>query len=421
MIDQSIYNRICTLASCLVAALIISACGATDRPPTATPGTAAAPSSITTVSEPPAANLGDGCVETFDASIDYFPDKARIKYAEGWTIDYFNHYKVITVVKPWQGSDVTFQYVLVQCGTPTPDGFDGGQVIEVPADSIVTMSTTYLPHLAELDLLDRLVGLDDMEFVYTPAVVERVESGKLAEIGNGATVNVERVLELNPSLVMTYGIGDPQSDAHPQLLAAGVPVAINAEYMETLPLGRAEWIKFTAAFFNREAAAEAVFADIATRYEDLTGRVDALDARPTVLVNVPFQGTWYMSGGNSFFARLLEDAGATYLWADEETTDSLPLSFESVFERAASADYWLNTGTWSHIDDMLAADERFGAFTALQQGRVYNNNRRLNQYGGNDFWESGVTHPHLVLADLIAILHPEVLPDHELYYYQQVQ
>lgn len=395
-------TRIYWLLSFIGMLLLSSACGAT----TITPDTPAA---------------STGCVEAYDPAVDYFPDKASIVYAEGWTIEYSNHYKVITVLNPWQEAEETFQYVLVQCGTPAPEGFDNAQVIEVPAESIVTMSTTYLPHLAELDLLDRLVGLDNPQVVNTPTVVEMIEAGELATVGSGGEVNVERILELAPSLVMTYGTGNAEHDAHPQLLAAGVPVAINAEYMEPTPLGRAEWIKFTAAFFNQEATAEQAFAGVATEYEALAVQARTVDERPTVLMNAPFQGTWYMAGGESYPSRFLDDAGAAYLWGNNASSSSLPLSFESVLERAADADYWLHPGTAATLNDLLAIDERLDSFAAAQEGRVYNNNRRVNENGGNDYWESGVTNPHLVLADLVAIFHPDLLPDHELYYYQQVR
>lgn len=402
---------LCWLPILIAVLLLAGACSPAANRPTAAPATDPATDSA----------AGTGCVETFDPTADYFPDKATLTYADGWTIDYFNHYKVITVLNPWQEADETFQYVLVQCGTPTPDGFDGAQVVEIPAESIITMSTTYLPHLAELGLVDRLVGLDNPQFVNTPAVVAQIEAGAVATIGSGAEVNVERVLELAPALVMTYGTGSPENDAHPQLLAAGVPVAINAEYMEATPLGRAEWIKFTAAFFNAEATAGRVFGDIAQQYEALAEQARATDEQPTVLVNAPFQGTWYMPGGQSYPAQFLEDAGTAYLWADDPNSGSLPLSFETVFEQASTADYWLNPGIATTRDELLALDERLGSFAAFEAGRVYNNNKRLNANGGNDYWESGVTRPHLVLADLVAIFHPELLPDHELYYYQQVR
>ncbi|MGQ9481979.1 MAG: ABC transporter substrate-binding protein, partial [Chloroflexus sp.] len=280
--------------------------------------------------------------------------------------------------------------------------------------------TTQLPHLSELGLLDKLVGVDSFQYINNPDVRKKIEAGELIEIGSGAQVNVEQALDLKPDLIMTYGVGNPEYDAHPKLLEANLKVVLNSEYMETSPLGCAEWIKFTAAFFNREAQATEVYNTISGRYREMAERARNVANRPTVFANIPFQGTWFMPGGRSYVAQLLADAGADYLWADDTSTGSQPLSFEEVFERARNADFWLNPGSMKSLTEIREADERFTEFAAFQNGNVFNNNKRLNENGGNDYWETGVTNPHLVLADLIKILHPELLPDHELYFYQKL-
>lgn len=387
---------------------------ASTAAPTVTPATAVLVAA-------PMANLTEGCVTDYDPDVDYFPEKITLSDSVGWTIAYANNYKVITVLNPWRDADVQFRYVLVQCGTPPPADVGDAQVIEAPIDTIVTMSTTQLPHLNELDLLDRLIGVDNFRFINTPAVVQKIEAGELVEIGGGSEVNVEQAIDLDPDLIMTYGVGNPENDAHPKLIEAGLQVALNSEYMETSPLGRAEWIKFTGAFFNQEAAATAVYDNIAERYNEIAAQARDVSDKPPVFTGAPFQGTWSMPGGNSYVARLLADAGADYLWANDDSTGSQQLSFEAVFERAQDANFWLNTSSWQSLADGLAADERFAEFSAFQNGNVFNNNVRLNENGGNDYWETGVTNPHLVLADLIKIFHPELLPDHELYFYQQLE
>jgi iron complex transport system substrate-binding protein len=425
-----------------ILAITLTACGAVPaaQPPTALPTSTAvsaptqapitpaltaapAPTVAPTVAvlDAPVANLTEGCVTDYNPEIDYFSEKVTLSDSVGWTIEYFNNYKVITVLNPWRDAEEQFRYVLVQCGTPPPADVGEAQVIEVPVQSIVTMSTTQLPHLNTLGLLDRLVGVDSFQYISTPAVVEKIEAGELVQIGSGAEVNVEQAIDLEPELIMTYGVGSPESDSHPKLLEVGLKVALNSEYMESSPLGRAEWIKFTGAFFNREAAATAAYGEIASRYDKIAALARTVSEKPTVFTGAPFQGTWYMPGGNSYVAKLFADAGADYLWADDDSTGSQQLSFEEVFERAQGADFWLNTSSWKSLADGLAADERFAQFAAFQNGNVFNNNVRLNPNGGNDYWETGVTNPDLVLADLIRILHPELLPEHELYFYQQLQ
>lgn len=368
----------------------------------------------------PAANLATECVETYDAAVDYFPDKVAVDDAVGFSVQYANHYKVVTLPTPFAGG-APVQYLLVQCGTPAPlEQFPDATLVEVPVQRFAALSTTYLPPLIEFGLLDRLVAIDTGQYVNAPEVQALLVDGGLAEIGSGSAVNVEQALALEPDLVMTYASGTADFDAHPRLQAAGLPVALNAEFLETSPLGRAEWAKFIALFFNAEAQANQWYVETAIRYDDLTALAQSVTARPTVITQTPYEGVWYLPGGDSFAAQLLADAGADYLWADETGSGSLPLDVESVFERAVAVDYWLDTGYYGTRDALLAADDRFGALAAFESGNVYNNDARVNANGGFDYYESGPFRPDDVLADLIAIFHPELLPDHEFVYYRRI-
>lgn len=388
---------------------------AADNTPTPVAETAAA--SGTT----PTTNLTDSCVENYDATVDYFPEKATVVETDGFTVEYHNHYKVVTVVTPWQGATEPLQYVLVQCGAPAPDNFADDQIIEVPVQRFVGMSTTYLPFLDELGLLDHLVGIDDVTYVSNETVVQMAADGKLTSIGYGAGVNVEQALDLDPDLIMTYAMGAADSDAHPVLTEAGLKVVVNAEWLDPSPLARSEWGKFIALFFNKEAAAEAMFAETAATYNELKTLAANAETKPTVFTDSEYQGTWYMPGGQSFVARYLADAGATYLWADDPSVASQPLAFEAVFDRAQAAEFWLNIGYIASLADLQAADARYADFAAFQSGNVWNNNARINASGGNDYYESAIAHPDDVLADMIKIFHPDLLPDHGLVYYQQLQ
>ena len=96
---------------------------------------------------PPTANRTSGCLERYDPAIDYFPEKATLTHAKGFTLEYFKHYKIVTVTAPWPEAKESFRYVLVQCGAPAPEGFAGAQIIQIPVRSIAILSTTHLPHL----------------------------------------------------------------------------------------------------------------------------------------------------------------------------------------------------------------------------------------------------------------------------------
>jgi iron complex transport system substrate-binding protein len=226
-------------------------------------------------------------------------------------------------------------------------------------------------------------------------------------------------MDLQPELIMTSSIGG-EWDVHSKLTESGFKVVLNGEYMETDPLGRSEWIKFLALFFDRETQAREVFESIAQQYESLRARAVAMKDKPTVFTDTPYQGNWWIAGGGSYMARFIEDAGARYVWSDDPSAGSRLLAFEAIFEAAHTADYWINPGSWRSLRDGLAADERFTEFAAFQKGQVFNNNVRANSRGGNDYWESGVARPHEILADLIKIFHPGLLPDHKLKYYRRL-
>lgn len=367
-------------------------------------------------------NILDGCVDNYEPGTDYFPQKIRPEFAQGWTVDYHDNFKLLTLLNPWRGSEQKFQYLLLQCGTPAPDGYVDIPVIEVPVPNVAALTTTVLPHLQQLALLDRLVAVEKFDLVNTSEVRQMIEGGALQEVGSGTSVNAETLIDLDPRLIITFAYGNPEYDTHPKLLEAGLPVALTAGYMETTPLGRSEWLKATALFFNREAAAGQIFGEMAARYAEMAELASSVAERPTVLVGIPRRDSWRVPGGNSYFARYIADAGGDYLWRDDGSTGSIPLSMESVFEQAVEVDIWLaNTGTWFTAADILAADERYESLAAVQHGSVYSNNAKLNEWGGNDYWETGVASPHLVLADLIKILHPELLPEHELIWFHQLQ
>lgn len=364
---------------------------------------------------------GKDCV-TYDPQTDYFPVKAKLNYAQGFQVSYHQHYKVVTVNRPYKSAESPIQYVLVQCGTPVPAGFSKQQVILIPVRSVIALSTTHLPHLERLELLDRLVGVANANLVYSPQIQARLKQKQIQEVSRNDRLDYEQIIQLQPDLITTFAIGNSQTDTHPKLKELGLQVVINAEYLEESPLGQAEWLKFTALFFNREAQAEQEFQRIAERYQQIAQLAGQVMRRPTVITGSHQRGTWYIAGGRSHVAQLLAAAGANYIFQADNSLGSIPLSFEAVFARGRTADVWLvNTPNWVTLEDVTADDPRYRAFLAFQKRQVFNNNRRVSAGGGNDYWESGILNPDLVLADLVKILHPELLPEHELVYFQKLE
>ncbi len=343
-----------------------------------------------------------------------------LRYARGFSVQTTHSgCKLITVHPSWRDDAAPLRYLLVPRGKSAPSNHPPARVIFVPVQRVVSLSTTHLAYLDAAGQTDRLVGLADFKYVNTPSVRQRIAAGELKAVGHFTSLRLEPLLDLSADLILTPASGSSY-DVHPKLIEAGLPAVLVIDHLETHPLGRCEWIKFLALFFDTGAHAETLFNQIADRYAHLAKTATHWSHRPTVLTGAPFQGQWWVARGDSFVSQFIRDAGGDYLWSDTPGAGSLPMDAEAVYERALDADVWLNTGNWRQRNDALAADPRFAAIRALKQGRIYNNNKRLNPWGGNDYWESGMLRPDAVLADLMAILHPQRLPDHQLVYYRRL-
>lgn len=358
----------------------------------------------------------DGCITHFDPAADYFPDKAHLEYATNFTIDYHRSYAVLTVKQPSQGAKPA-SYLLVRCGAPDPHPsglLATAQRVTVPVHSLFSGSTTQLPSLVMLDRLDVLTGVAYKAFVSEKPVVQRISSPDVVQYADAAgTVDAERVVAAKPDVLVTGGFDDP---AYANIGKAGIPVLSDADWLENDPLGRAEWIKFFGALTDTQAAAGRQFDAIVTAYRRLQ-KLAAPAAKVSVVTGQPYQGTWYVPGGGSYTARLIADAGGTYPWASDPSTGSIATDVETVFARSGTAPVWLASTTWTTIRQALAENSAFAKFTAFATGNVWNAAKDVNAAGGNNFYELGAARPDLILGDLVAILHPDLLPHHRFAFY----
>lgn len=349
-------------------------------------------------------------------------EPVALSYAKNFSIENFDSYKLLTVRNAWKGANnIPFVYALVPKHSAAPVLPANAQIVRVPVERMSILETVYLAHVQALDLYENLIGMAYLNYASDEKAIAQVKNGYTKTISSGATLDIESILMLKSDLILTSAIGDPQFDAHPALQRAKQPVAVTAGYMEEHPLGRAEWIKFTAAFFCKENEAAEIFDGIAARYERLTQLTQDLDSRPSVIANAPYGGIWHVPGGKSFTAKLISDAGGDYVFAKDHSTGGVPKDIESIFYNATDADFWIHPGPARLLREVLGQDERFSRLKAFQNGNVYNNTLRIGDVGGNDAWERGVLHPEEILADLIAIFHPEILPDHEFAFYERLQ
>jgi iron complex transport system substrate-binding protein len=328
-------------------------------------------------------------------------------------------YRLLTVRQPYPGGPPQ-PVVLVGCGEPDPvlpAGLADAPVVRTPVQGIFAASTTQLPMIIELGLLDRLTGVGSPAAVSDPQVRAHVGSGAAVEFAPNATIDGERVVAEAPPVVLSGGTDDP---AFPALRAAGIPVVGWADYLESGPLGQAEWIKVMGALTGTDAAAAAAFDGIAQRYTALAGRVRGAPPVP-IVAGQPYQGSWSVPGADSTAGTLLRDAGASWSGLGVRATGSTPQTLEAVLAADGDAGTWLADGPWTSTADIARTDPRLTAVAAARPGgQVWTRDAFLGPTGGNQVHERGVLHPDEILGDLVAILHPHLLPGHRFVYYRQV-
>lgn len=328
-------------------------------------------------------------------------------------------YRVLGVRQPYPGGTAQ-SVVLLGCeqdAPALPADLAGAPVLRTPVDGIFAYSTTQLPMITELDVLDRLTGVGSLDLISDPAVRAHVESGAAVEFGRNFAIDAERVVAEDPPVLLTGGEDDP---ALPVLATAGIPVVGWADYLETGPLGQAEWIKVMGALTGRDDEAAAVFDGIEQRYTELAERVRGAEPTP-IVAGQPYQGSWPVPAGDSTAGILLSDAGATWSGAGAQSSGRMPQTLESVLAEDGDARIWLADGPWGTTADIAATDPRLTSVAAAgPDGQVWTRDRFLGPTGGNQIYERGVLHPDEILADLVAILHPDLLPGHEFVYYRQV-
>ena len=349
-------------------------------------------------------------------------ERPIISYAKRLKIEMFNGYSQVSVINPWQGArNIAQKWYLIPEGGIIPSFIDTSEVIHVPIKKIICMSTTHLSMISALDKESSVVGFSGTRFIYDMDLVENVNKGDLREIGYDDNLNKEMILKLDPDIVMVYGIGNESAGYIAKLKEMGVKVVYNADYLETDPLGKAEWIKLIGALYSREAMADSIFRSIENEYNELKSFIRAnVTERPSVMLGLPFKDTWYISPGNSYISALIADAGGEYLWQNTESSVSMPMGLENVFLKTLAADYWLNSGSANSLGEIMSIDPRLAHLRCFKSGNVFNNTKRTNAGGGNDYWEGGCLKPQIILRDIASILHPGLLPPSELYYYKKL-
>lgn len=344
-------------------------------------------------------------------------ENIKNKYAEGFSIAKSDKYTCVTVYNPWKKGEIYDRYYLVKdANTAVPQD---GKKIQIPLKSLVANSATYFEFLQMLGELGKVTGVCSAAWVYNPQILAGVRAKKIKDLGDAFNLDIENLMVLRPQAVMTsaYNAEDENSK---RLTQCGLSVIYNIEWQEKTLLGRAEWIKFIGAFFDKSALADSLFNNVEKRYKEVSALAQKVKSRPTLLSGQDFRGAWSMPAGRSFNARMFHDAGASYFYANDTTSGSLSSNIESALVNFNKADVWVGTQANS-LNELGKLDAKYKLFKAYKEGNVYNYNKRMNATGGNDYWESAIARPDLLLSDMIKALHPELLPSYEFTYMQKLK
>jgi len=343
---------------------------------------------------------------------------ANIKYAKGFKIDYFDNYKLITLFNPWDNYSVYYKYKIFYDNVKYKS--QNLQLeFSVVKNRIIALSGSQIGFLAKLNLADSVNGISKKQYIYNKSIIKNIESGKTVELGDETSLDYEKIVAIKPKIVFVTGWNKINS-SFDKLIVTGIPIVYMLEWQEQNPLGRAEWIKFIAAFFNKEQEADSLFLEVEKNYLKIKEYKNITKKKPTVLHGSLIAGTWYVPGGDSYIANLYADAGANYIWKNIKKTGSIALKFESVYTKAKNVDFWFPMIDIKNTSDLNNIEKRYKLFNPYYTHKIFLSNKRQNFLGGNDYWESGVANPDIIIKDLNNIFYKDSVKNEELFFFSKI-
>jgi len=339
-----------------------------------------------------------------------------IYYAKGFQIETHSGYMLATVRNPWNNNLILQRYVLVPKSDTLPKSLPDGILIRTPIARTICYGSVQCVFLSELNALQTLAGVCEPQYINIPYVRENVRNGKIADLGQAANPDLEKIMLIQPEALFAAPI---DNSGYGQAAKLKIPIIECVDYMEPTPLARAEWIRFLALFFEKKEIADSLFRETVNRYNELVRLTANVEKRPSVFTETVYSGIWYQPGGNSYIAHILSDAGANYLWKEDKNTGSIALSFETVLAKAEKADYWLikdnNTEDMTY-NKLICENPNYALFDAYKKRNIY-----LCNTGKVSYYEELPIHPDWILKDMVKIFHADLLPDYQLRYYKKIE
>lgn len=341
-------------------------------------------------------------------------------YAKGFSVFKNNDYVKIQVFTPWPGATDTLSYYLVDKTKTVPKSLTNQRIIRTPITKIISCSTVDIPLLEAIEMEHTLVGFPEHKYISSPKTRARIDQELVKDIGSLLSLNTEMILDINPEIIIGFS-SNSDNKAFELLQHSGIQTLMNGSWLESHPLGRAEWIKIYGHLFHKSSQANAYFQNIETNYLNAVSLAKKAPKKPSILSGNMYKDVWYVPGGNSYAAKLINDANGEYYWQNSTDTGSLSLSFESVYDKASEADIWIGGGNFNSIQELINFEEKYGLLKAAKNNNVYSKDLKKGNTGGILYYEQGSLHADWVLLDLIKIFHPNLVPDYSFHFYQKLK
>ena len=346
--------------------------------------------------------------------------KNEIQYAKGLEIHKHKGFSVVKVTNPWPNSKQIFTYILQEKNGIIPDSLKQFTAIRIPINKIVVTSTTHIPSLELLGVEHTLIGFPNTNYISSEKTRKLIDNGKVRDVGSNESLNTEILIDINPDVIVAFGINNSNPTLD-NLEKSGLKIILNGDWNEQTPLGKAEWIKFFGALYGLDSQANKMFSSIEKKYNTALALAKKASKKPTVMCSSMFQNQWNIPQGESWASLFFKDAHSDYLWKNTKGTGSIPLPFESVLDLAQKADFWIAPGDFSSLKQMSDSNIHYEQFSSFKNKKVYSYAVNKGTKGGILYFELSPSRPDLVLMDLIRIFHPELVPNHSLFFFKKLE
>lgn len=372
-------------------------------------------------------------------------DTLQMKYAELLTIVKHNDgaYTEAIIENPWKKGTTLHKYILV------PKGKKGDEtvarlkddirenatlqmgshcdIVRTPLESNVVFTAPHCQLMYELGCKNAITGVCDKDYINIPDIKERVKlsDGKastsdtdkvIIDCGSSMQPDIERIIALKPEGLFISPFEN--SGGYGKLDKLHIPIIETADYMETSPLGRAEWMKFYGLLFKSEERSDSLFSSIEKEYLALKAEAAKLPLGLSILTERKMGSVWYVPGGKSTMEILLKDANAKYIFADDTHSGSLAYGPERILSKGTQIDVWAFKyfgGKALSKNDLLAEYEGYKVLKAFNSNSIYQVDTSTQPY-----FELTSFHPEILLREFIILAHPKATQFGKLRFYQHL-